>query len=73
MTEEVEELFMKIYNADAIMNEPVQKIDQAATISKPSLKTIFLGAFDKNSIVFRACSIWNNPYHCCHHRIFRRF
>ncbi|MDF9763181.1 putative membrane protein YccC [Peribacillus simplex] len=52
MTEEVEELFMKIYNADAIMNEPVQKIDQAATISKPSLKTIFLGAFDKNSIVF---------------------
>ncbi|MDM5219442.1 FUSC family protein [Peribacillus sp. NJ11] len=52
MTEEVEELFMKIYNADAIMNEPVKKIDQAATISKPSLKTIFLGAFDKNSIVF---------------------
>ncbi|WHY98416.1 FUSC family protein [Peribacillus simplex] len=52
MTEEVEDLFMKIYNADAIMNEPVQKIDQAATISKPSLKTIFLGAFDKNSIVF---------------------
>ena len=47
MTEEVEELFMKIYNADAIMNEPVQKIDQAATISKPSLKTIFLGALDK--------------------------
>ncbi|MFP3509739.1 FUSC family protein [Peribacillus sp. SIMBA_075] len=54
MTEEVEELFMKIYNADAIMIEPVQKIDHAATISKPSLKTIFLGAFDKNSIVFRA-------------------
>ncbi|MGZ9815768.1 FUSC family protein [Peribacillus simplex] len=52
MTEEVEELFKKIYNADAIMNEPVQKIYQAATISKPSLKTIFLGAFDKNSIVF---------------------
>lgn len=52
MTEEVEELFMKIYNADAIMNEPVKKIDQAATISKPFLKTIFLGAFDKNSIVF---------------------
>ncbi|MBT2665055.1 FUSC family protein [Bacillus sp. ISL-4] len=52
MTEEVEDLFMKIYDADAIMNEPVQKIDQAATISKPSLKTIFLGAFDKTSIVF---------------------
>ncbi|MFJ7471563.1 FUSC family protein [Peribacillus frigoritolerans] len=52
ITEEAEDLFMKIYNADAIMNEPVQKIDQTATISKPSLKTIFLGAFDKNSIVF---------------------
>ncbi|MCK1981230.1 MULTISPECIES: FUSC family protein [Peribacillus] len=52
MTYEVEELFMMIYDADAIMNEPVHKIDQAATISKPSLKTIFLGAFDKNSIVF---------------------
>ncbi|MGE7904423.1 FUSC family protein [Peribacillus sp. NPDC094092] len=52
MTEDVEDLFMRIYNADAILNEPVQKIDQAATISKPSIKTIFLGAFDKNSIVF---------------------
>ncbi|MFU2016954.1 FUSC family protein [Peribacillus butanolivorans] len=49
---EVEDLFIKIYNADAIMNEPVQKIHQEVLISKPSLKTILLGAFDKNSIVF---------------------
>ncbi|MDQ7864748.1 hypothetical protein RCO48_37590 [Peribacillus frigoritolerans] len=45
MTDEVEELFMRIYNADAIMNEPVQKIDQAATISKPSLKNHFSWGF----------------------------
>ncbi len=49
---EVAKLFVEIYNADAIMNEPVSKIHQEASISKPSLKTIFLGAFDKNSFVF---------------------
>ena len=52
MDEAVERLFTKIYNADAIMNEPVSKIDREVQISKPSLKTTFLGAFDKNSIVF---------------------
>ncbi|MFD6441173.1 FUSC family protein [Peribacillus sp. NPDC060186] len=52
INKEVEELFMQIYNADAIMNEPVQKIHKEVLISKPALKTIFLGAFDKNSIVF---------------------
>ena len=46
------QLFTKIYDADAIMNEPTSKINQVIRISKPSLKTIFLGAFDKNSIVF---------------------
>ncbi|MGE7766369.1 FUSC family protein [Peribacillus sp. NPDC096540] len=49
---EVEDLFIKIYNADAVMNEPVKKIHKKVLISKHSLRTIFLGAFDKNSIVF---------------------
>ena len=48
----VEHLFTRIYNADAIMNEPISKIDREVKIVKPSLKTVFLGAFDKNSIVF---------------------
>jgi uncharacterized membrane protein YccC len=52
VNKEVEDLFIKVYNADAIMNEPVDKIHQEVQISKPSLKTVFLGAFDKNSIVF---------------------
>lgn len=34
------------------MNEPISRINQEVRISKRSLKTIFLGAFDKNSIVF---------------------
>ena len=48
---EVEDLFIEVYNADAIMNEPDFKIHQEVQLTKPSLKTIFLGAFDKNSIV----------------------
>jgi uncharacterized membrane protein YccC len=54
MDEYVVQLFAKIYDADAIMNEPISKINQVNQISKPSLKTIFWGAFDKNSIVFIA-------------------
>jgi uncharacterized membrane protein YccC len=50
--ETIVQLFTKIYDADAIMNEPNSKINQVIRISKPSLKTILLGAFDKNSIVF---------------------
>lgn len=50
--QKVENLFVEIYNADAIMNEPVHKIQQEVFISKPSLKMVLLGAFDKNSIVF---------------------
>ena len=52
MDESVVQLFTKITNADAIMNEPTSKINQVIRISKPSLRTILLGAFDKNSIVF---------------------
>jgi uncharacterized membrane protein YccC len=49
---EVADLFVSVYNADAIKNEPIDKINQEVIISKPSLKSVFLGAFDKNSIVF---------------------
>jgi uncharacterized membrane protein YccC len=52
MKESVLQLFAKITDADAIMNEPISKINQVIQISKPPLSTIFLGAFDKNSIVF---------------------
>ena len=48
----VERLFSKIYDADAIMNEPISKINQDIKIIKPTLTNIFLDAFDKNSIVF---------------------
>jgi uncharacterized membrane protein YccC len=52
MKESVLQLFAKITDADAIMNEPTSKINQVTQISKPSIRTSFLGAFDKNSIVF---------------------
>ncbi|MEH7502800.1 FUSC family protein [Neobacillus drentensis] len=52
MDERVVQLFTKVYDADAIMNEPTSKINQTIQISKPSIKTIFMGAFDKHSIVF---------------------
>ncbi|MCU9612753.1 FUSC family protein [Caldibacillus lycopersici] len=45
-------LFSKIYDADAILNEPQSKINQVIQIAKPSVTNIFMGAFDKNSIVF---------------------
>lgn len=48
----IEHLFTKIYNADAIMNEPMSKINREIRMTKPALKTVFLSAFDKNSIVF---------------------
>ena len=50
--ESITQLFSKIYDADAIWNEPISKINRVIRISKPSIKTIFLGAFDKNSIIF---------------------
>ena len=52
MDEKVAHLFTKIYDADAIMNEPTSKINQTIQISKLSLKTLIMGAFDKQSIVF---------------------
>jgi uncharacterized membrane protein YccC len=52
MKENVAVLFKKIYDADAIMNEPTSKINNVIRISKPSPKMILGGAFDKNSIVF---------------------
>ncbi|WP_035445561.1 FUSC family protein [Bacillus sp. UNC41MFS5] len=57
MDESVLQLFKIITDADAIMNEPASKINHVIRISKPSLRTIFLGAFDKNSIVF-INSLW---------------
>lgn len=52
MDEHTRMLFTKVYDADAVMNEPVAKINRVVNIDKPSLKDILLGAFDKNSIVF---------------------
>ena len=52
LDEEVSQLFSMVYDADALMNEPVTKINQSIQISKLSAKTRFGGAFDKNSIVF---------------------
>ena len=52
MDESVLQLFQKMTDADAIKNEPTSKINQSIRISKPSLRNIFLGAFDKNSMVF---------------------
>lgn len=50
--EAVDHLFTSVYNADAIMNEPMSKINREIQITKQSVKTVFLGAFDKTSIVF---------------------
>ncbi|MBB6444017.1 FUSC family protein [Bacillus benzoevorans] len=52
MDETVFGLFSRIFDADAVLNEPDKKIDLVIQISKPSFKTIIMGAFDKNSIVF---------------------
>ncbi|WP_244933634.1 FUSC family protein [Neobacillus mesonae] len=52
MDKDLNELFRKIFDADAIMNEPISKINREITISKRSLGTVFGGVFDKNSIVF---------------------
>ncbi|MEH7118126.1 FUSC family protein [Neobacillus vireti] len=51
MDEEVSQLFVKVYDAEAIMNEPTTKINQEIQIFKLSPKTFFGEAFDKNSIV----------------------
>lgn len=46
------ELFSTIYHADAVLNEPMKNVKKSIQFQKPSLQTIFMGAFDKNSIVF---------------------
>ncbi len=48
----IDQLFAKIYDADAILNESLTNIDEDLKISKPSIKSAFANAFDKNSIVF---------------------
>ena len=48
----INQLFAKIYDADAILNGPLINIDANLKISKPSLTHAFANAFDKNSIVF---------------------
>ncbi|KKK39931.1 membrane protein [Mesobacillus campisalis] len=52
MEKQVSQLFSIIYNAEAILNEPISKINKSIQFDHVSLKTIFMGAFDKNSIVF---------------------
>ena len=48
----VDRLLSKLYDADAIMTESTSRINQDLNITKPTLISIFLDAFDKNSIVF---------------------
>ncbi|QCJ42683.1 FUSC family protein [Bacillus sp. S3] len=50
--EAIDQLFRKIFDADAILNEPVSKINQEIIIFKRPIMTVFGGAFDKNSVVF---------------------
>jgi len=52
MSADVSHLLKKIYDADAVMNEPLTKINQEIKTSKLSLKTVLGGSFDKHSIVF---------------------
>ncbi|WP_428909508.1 FUSC family protein [Niallia sp. Krafla_26] len=52
MESQVSRLFTTIYNADAVLNEPISNVKKSIQFDSPSLKTIFMGAFDKNSIVF---------------------
>lgn len=52
MDSKVAQLFTEIFNADAIMNEPASKVNSEIRVSKTSVKTALLGAFDKNSVVF---------------------
>ena len=47
-----DQVYFKICEAAAIMNEPISKINHEIIIIKPTLKRVFLDAFDKNSIVF---------------------
>lgn len=50
--EKVDQLFYKIYDADATRSEPEVNIDRAIRMQKFSAQTTLESAFDKNSIVF---------------------
>ncbi|QHS21769.1 FUSC family protein [Virgibacillus sp. MSP4-1] len=50
--EKIELLLERIYDADAIMNEPASRINQDIPVNKQSILQVLGGAFDKNSIVF---------------------
>ncbi|MGG4152503.1 FUSC family protein [Peribacillus muralis] len=60
MNDKVAALFVRIYDADATMHEATWE-NKVIQISKPSIKMVFGGAFDKNSIVFvsalRFCTV----------------
>lgn len=45
-------LYAIVNEASMLLNEPLASIQREINISKPSLRTILGGAFDKNSVVF---------------------
>lgn len=51
MEMKVNELFFIIRKIDTVLHEPISNINKSIRVNKPSLKTIIMGAFDKNSIV----------------------
>ncbi|MBI0579190.1 FUSC family protein [Neobacillus cucumis] len=52
MDPSINTIWARIYEADAILQKPITELGPEMELSKQSLKTIFLGAFDKNSFVF---------------------
>ncbi|MGG1400675.1 FUSC family protein [Bacillus salipaludis] len=52
MDQSINTIWSRIYEAEAILQKPITELGTEMELSKQSLKTIFLGAFDKNSFVF---------------------
>ncbi|OOM71030.1 inner membrane protein YccS [Clostridium puniceum] len=52
LEEDYHKLLEIIYDIEAIMNIPLKYIGHSIKISKPSLRTIFIKSFNKDSIVF---------------------
>ncbi|MED1469916.1 FUSC family protein [Bacillus salipaludis] len=52
MDQSINTIWTRIYEAEAILQKPITELGPEMELSKESLKTIFLGAFDKNSFVF---------------------
>ncbi|KAB2332079.1 FUSC family protein [Cytobacillus depressus] len=48
----LEQIISKIYEAAAVLNEPISQIDEEIKLIKPTFKRILSDAFDKHSIVF---------------------